>query len=124
MPPTTEAGPTHGRNHTMARQKSLRRAAAVLALAGAGAMMVATAGTASALPPGDCHFSGTNSSGEAICTTANSFRVYIVCTHAGTPYTVFGPWVGRGGTSSASCNIGDTLKSAQRPASVYAEVDL
>lgn len=101
--------------------------ALTLALAGAAATTAVGTGTASATSPGHtgaCHFDWTNYSGEAVCPEANSFRVVLVCVHAGAAYNVYGPWVDRYNISSADCNLGDMLQNIQPLyQSVYADVD-
>ncbi|GAA1964584.1 hypothetical protein [Catenulispora subtropica] len=104
----------------MALHHRMKRAAVTLAIAGAGATMVATAPSVSAAPPGDCHLYATLTYGQATCFAANSYQAYDVCVHAGTTYTVYGPWTSTGGTSRASCNNGDLL---ERPYIVYVDTD-
>lgn len=103
----------------MARHHRLKRAAVALAIAGAGATTAATAPSASAAPPGNCHLYATLTYGQATCFSASSYQAYDVCLHAGTPYTVYGPWTSTGGTSRASCNNGDQL---QHPYTVYVDI--
>ena len=100
----------------MTNRKRMGRAlAAGMVLAGAVAGQIATTTTASAQPPGDCHKSWTNSSGEVICLSAPEWRVVIVCVHAGTPYTLDGPWAFHGGISTQSCSVGDRLQNSSSP---------
>ena len=109
----------------MGKQNRWRRTVAsfILAATGTGGAILADTSSASATDSGNCHFSWTNASGEATCPQASSFRVVIVCTHTGTPYTVYGQWARRYNFSTADCNLGDMLQSTGRPPSVYADVD-
>ena len=89
-----------------------------------GPVTFAGVGTSSRWRSGNCQCSWTNSSGEAICSQADSFQVVIVCTHAGMSYEVDGPWVDRYHVSTAGCHLGDMLLNTHYPyQSVYANVE-
>lgn len=97
-----------------------RRTAVVVAatmLVGIGAMQVATGSPAAAAPPGGCFkYQTNNDSGSVFCSNIeDGARVIIICTHAGSPYKLYGPWIYGYGTSSATCHAGDVLGGAVPP---------
>ncbi|MCX4745481.1 hypothetical protein OG455_08085 [Kitasatospora sp. NBC_01287] len=105
-------------------KKTVGLLASGLLFAGVGVAQLAGAGSAAALPPGNCHKSWTNNSGTVFCQGAD-FRAIITCVQAdGTPYTVYGPWVASGQESTARCNGTDWLNHVAYPSSsVSWEID-
>lgn len=96
-------------------------AATVMLLVSVAFVQVATSGAAAAAPPGDCHWTGDNGGAIVVCNWPE-YRAVIVCIHAGTDYTVDGPWVTSGHLASATCASGDFLKYASSKYSVSWEL--
>jgi hypothetical protein len=98
-----------------ARSRRTAVMAATMTLMGVCAVQAVTGSPASAAPPGGCQKYQTQNSGTVTCLSIDESRVVIVCTHAGTPYTLYGPWIYGAGLSYAVCNAGDLLGGAVPP---------